>query len=248
MAERIFVNVVGFADEERHALNLLFRISEEHEVAFSLWDPGAPQPARLALIDGQSYEARLEVESPRSAQVPVIWVGDDAPARVVRRFTRPISWPEVVQAMDELFPPAVDLDFGIDNADTQPPDTLPPDMPRPKRVLIAAAGLDERLYLRAKLSLADLTQADDATTASEALELARMNDYVLAIVDFDLPGSNGWDFLRELAAGQRPIGKMIVTANRPTLIERVRARFSGVAGYFDKPLHPGKLHEILLEV
>lgn len=254
MAQRIFVNVVGFSDDERHALNLLFRISEEHETVFSSWEQDAPEAARLAIIDGQAYEAPVEVESPRNAQVPIIWIGDGAPERAVRKFARPISWPEVVQAMDELFPAAIDLDMDLDldldmdNVDTQPPDTLPPDTPPRRRVLIAAADLNERLYMRAKLSLADLTQADDATTAAEALELARMNNYALAIVDFDLPGSNGWDFVRELARGQRPIGKMIVTANRPNLVERMRALFTGVSGFFDKPPHPGKLHEILLHV
>ena len=127
-------------------------------------------------------------------------------------------------------------------------DTLPPDVPRPRRVLIAAADRDERLYLRAKLSLADLTQADEAESAAEALELARDNNYVLAVVDFALPGSDGWKFLREFASGPRPIGKVVVTANRPSPVEYVRAWFSPLAGFFGKPPHPDKLHEVLLHV
>jgi CheY-like chemotaxis protein len=255
MAQRVFVNVVGFSDEERHQLNVLFRISEEREVAFSVWEPGAPEAARLALVDSHSYEARIELESPRNADIPVIWVGDDPPARAWRAFPRPIAWPDVVQAMDELFPaPAGEMDFdldlggGGDELDTQPPDTLPPDMPPRRRVLIAAPTIEERLYLRAKLSLADLTQADDAQTAAEALELARDNDYVLAIVDFNLPGAEGWKFVRQLAGGQRPIAKVIVTAARAPLLHRLRAVFAPVAGFFEKPPHPGKLHEVLLRV
>jgi CheY-like chemotaxis protein len=247
MAQRVFVNVVGFTDEERHALNLLFRISGEHATPFSLWEPNAPEAARLAIIDGQSYEAQVEVELPRNANLPIIWVGDDAPARTWRRFPRPIAWPEVVQAMDELFPAPPDIELDFDGLDTQPPDTVPPDAMR-RRVLIAAADRDDRLYIRAKLSLADLTQADEAENAGEALELARMNDYVLAVVDFGLPGANGWDFLRELAKGQRPIAKAIVVADRPGAIEHVRAWFAGVTGFFEKPPHPGKLHKTLRQV
>jgi CheY-like chemotaxis protein len=253
MRQRVFVNVIGFSDEERHSLNVLFRISEEHEVAFAVWEPAAPDAAGLILVDAHSYEARLELESPRNVQVPVFWVGDDAPDTATRVFQRPIAWPEVVQAMDELFPGPIgfDLDLdggGEDDLDTRPPDTLPPDMAPRRRVLIAAPTLEERLYLRAKLSLADLTQADDAQTAAEALELVRDNDYVLAIVDFDMAGGDGWKFLDELKNGKRPVRRLIVTAANPPLWRRIRAWFSPIAGFFGKPPHPGKLHEILMHI
>ena len=251
--ERVFVTVVGFSDEERHALNVLFRLSEEHEGAFSLWEPYAPGAPRLAIIDGQSQGAQAEAESPRNADVAMIWVGPDAPQRAARVYQRPIAWGEVVQAMDELFPVSIDFDLGLDPIDTeppdtQPPDTMPPDMPPRRRALIAAADRDERLYLRARLSLADITQADEAENAAQALELARDNQYVLAVVDFRLPGAHGWDFLRELSHGQRPVTKVIVTASRPSLVDRVRARFSPATGFFVKPPDPGKLHDALLHV
>jgi CheY-like chemotaxis protein len=246
MGQRIFVNVVGFADEERHALNLLFRISEEQGTAFMLWEPNAPEAARLAIIDGQSYQAQVELESPRNAAIPIFWVGDGAPQRAARTFARPISWPEVVRAMDELFPAPLDFDIDLDNVDTQPPASPPP--PADRRVLIAAASLEERLYVRAKLSLAGLTHADEATSAAEALELARANDYVLAVVDFGLAGMDAWAFLRDLAGGVRRVPKLIVTVDHPTLFDRLRARFAGITGFFEKPPHPGKLHRLLRQV
>jgi CheY-like chemotaxis protein len=247
VGQRVFVNVVGFSDEERHALNLLFRMSEERGTSFVPWEPNAPEAARLALVDGDSYQAPVEAQSPRNAGVALIWVGEGAPAHSVRRFSRPIAWPEVVHAMDELFPPPVEFDIDLDSLETRPPDTLPPEVPAPRRVLIAAGSLEERLYLRARLALADLTLADDAENAAQALELARANDYVLALIDLALPGANGWQFVAELARAPRPIRKVIVTASRPTLFERIRAKFSGVAGFFDKPPHPGKLHDTLLK-
>jgi len=245
MAQRVFVNVVGFTDEERHALNLLFRISGEQGTPFVLWEPHAPERARLAIIDGQSYEAQVELEHPRNADLPVIWVGDDPHQRTWRRFSRPIAWPEVVKAMDELFPAPPDLVLDFDELDTQPPDPSPGGAPAPKRVLIASADRDERLYIRAKLSLVNLTQADEAENAAEALELARMNDYALAIVDFELPGSNGWDFTHDLARGQRPIKKTVVIAERGGMFEKLRARFAGVDGFLVKPPHPGRLHLLM---
>lgn len=142
----------------------------------------------------------------------------------------------------------VDLDLAFDAADTQPPDTRPPELPPRRRALIVNADRDERLYLRAKLALAELREADEAETAAQALELARDNDYALALVDFDLTDANGWMLLKELGNGPRPIAKIILTKTRPSLRERARARFAGVAGFLAKPPHPGKLHELLLKV
>jgi CheY-like chemotaxis protein len=247
MAQRVFINIVGFTDEERHALNLLFRISEEQGTAFSPWEPAAPEPPKAALIDGQSYEAPVELQSQRNAGLPLIWVGPGAPQHAWRVFQRPLAWPEVVQAMDELFPAPLDFDIDLDNVDTQPPE-IPPDATPARRALIAAADRDERLYLRAKLALAGLTHADEAENAADALEMARMNNYALAIVDFDLPGANGWAFLHDLASGQRAIAKVVVTSARASFLEHVRAWFAGLAGFFDKPPHPAKLHQVLTEV
>lgn len=260
MAQRVFVNVVGFTDEERHALNLLFRMSEEHETAFALWEPQAPEAPRIAFIDGQSYEARVALELPRNASIPIIWVGPQAPFKAWRVFARPIQWPEVIQAFDELFPvDPTDSGFDLDldqvetlpppaqaeYQDTQPPDTLPPDLEPPRRALIACASLEERLYMRAKLALSELTIADDAESAPQALELVRDNDYVVAIVDLALGGMRGWDLLKELSHGPRPIPKVIVIVSKPTLAERLRARRAGASAFLAKPPDPTRLQELL---
>lgn len=245
------MNVVGFTDVERHALNSLFRLSEEHETIYSLWEPQAPSNPQLSLIDGQSYEGRVHAESPRNLDVPLLWVGPSAPRTAIRAFERPISWPEVVRAMDEMFSPmsqVVDVEVDIDfNVDTLPPDTVPPDLPPRRRALIVNADRDERLYLRAKLALAQFCEADEAESAAQALELVRDNEYVLAVIDFDLPGS-GWQLLRDIDEGGRPIGKVIATKQRPSVPERIHARLAGLAGLFEKPPHPGKLHQVLLKV
>ena len=61
MGQRVFVKVVGFTDVERHALNTVFRLSDSRETSYCLWMPDAPEPAQLALFDGQSYEAPIEL-------------------------------------------------------------------------------------------------------------------------------------------------------------------------------------------
>ena len=247
MGQRVFVNVVGFSDEERHALNLLFRMSEERGTRFVPWHRDAPEPARLALVDGDSYQAHVEAQSPSSFEIPLIWVGDGAPAHSLRSFARPIAWPEVVHLMGQLFPAPPEYELDLDSLETRPPDASPSVLPPPRRVLIAAASYEERLYLRARLALANLTLADDAENAAQALELARANDYALALMDLALPGADGWKFVAELAGAAHPVPKVIVTSADPTLFERLRAKFAGVAGFFGKPPHPGKLHDTLLK-
>jgi CheY-like chemotaxis protein len=248
MAQRVFVKVLGFTDVERHALNTVFRLSEESDPAYTLWMPDAPEAAQLALIDGESYEARLEMESPGMEGLRLIWVGAAAPEDAWRTYQRPISWPDVIRSMDELFAPVEALDFDLD-ADSAGPATLPPEPEAPrKRALIASGDRNERLYLRAKLALAHLTHADEAETTAQALELTRANNYDVALVDFALPGLSGWDLLRELSHTKPVIPHVIITKDGASLVERARAWFGGAEAFFDKPPHPGKLHDLLRKI
>lgn len=240
--------MVGFTDTERHALNTVFRLSEQRETVYCLWMADAPEAPRLALVDGQSYEARLELESTGQSGLQLIWVGAVSPASAWRVFERPILWPEVVQAMDVLFapPPALDFDLDVtsDMEDTRPPDPGPP----AKRALIASADPAERLYLRARLALADLTQADEAETGAQALALAQANSYAVALVDFGMPDLAGWTFLKQLIQVRPAIPHVIMTKLRASLADRVRARFTGAQGLFDKPPDPSRLNELLHRV
>jgi CheY-like chemotaxis protein len=200
MAQRIYIKVVGFSDEERHALNTLFRLSEQCLIMYQLWSPTARAPAGMALLDGGSYEARLEAESPLNRQIKLLWIGDDAPPQVWRSLARPFAWPEVIEA------------------------------------------LDERLYLRARLSLARLTQADEAESGNEAMELARSKQYDFALVDFQLPDMTAWNLLRQLRQGKKPIAHVAMTKAQRSLPEHVRAWLGGAEALLDSPPHPQRLN------
>lgn len=241
---RVFVKVVGFTDVERHALNTVFRLSEQRDPAYSLWLHSAPEPPCLALVDGQSAQAGAELDASHDTGIQLIWIGEDVPAAAARNFQRPLSWPEVLTAMDELIGSNPNLDFELDfdsAADTQPSELEAPG----KRALIASADRNDRLYLRAKLALAELTHADEAETGAQALELARSRQYDVALVDFALPDVSGWALLRELRQARPRIGHVIVTKQNASAGERVRAWWAGAEGCFDKPPHPGKLRDLL---
>jgi CheY-like chemotaxis protein len=246
MAQRIYIKVVGFSDDERHALNTLFRLSEQCQTMYQLWSEEATEPAKMALLDAQSWEARVEAVAPSNHGVKLVWVGDDPPPQVWRSFRRPIVWTEIVEAMDALFLPdrAIDFDLGFDDGAVAPPAE---EMSR-KRALIVSASRDERLYLRARLSLAALTQADDADSGSNAVELARGQQYDLAVVDFGLKDMNAWVLLRQLRQGRRPIKHVAMTNAPRSVPEHVRAWLTGAEALLGKPPHPARLHAWLKSV
>lgn len=62
--QRIFVKVFGFSAVEHRALNSVFRLSETRRIAHALWTAAAPDAAEMALIDGDSREAALELANP----------------------------------------------------------------------------------------------------------------------------------------------------------------------------------------
>lgn len=239
MIERVFIKVVGFTDVERHALNTVFRLSGQRETVYQLWAPDAPEGPKLALLDGDTYEARVEAESPQHADVKLVWVGDAAPDQVWRSFRRPLAWPEVVGAMDQLFAPAAPLDFDLGL------ESEPAAEPRPNggRALIASADPNERLYLRAKLALSQLSVADEAETVPQALELAKSNHYRVALLAFGLPGLDGWDALKQLSGV--PVDHLIVFKQDVSLAERARAKRAGARAMFRRPPDPAKLQDLL---
>lgn len=250
MSQRVFVQVVGFTDVERHALNTVFRLSELRPTSYWLWTPEAPEAPRLALLDGQSYEAGLALETLRGSGPSLAWVGDHAPAGVWRSFSRPLSWPDVVQAMDEMFTPFTDVEFDLDL--DSGPDTVPPPMDDDdapvRRALIASSDLNERLYLRAKLALHELTVADEAESAADVMELLRTNRYDVALVNFSLPDSDGWPFIRQLAQARSVISHLVVTKDTASLAERIQAWSAGVEAFLAKPADPLKLQRALRKV
>jgi CheY-like chemotaxis protein len=239
MAQRVFIKVVGFTDEERHALNTVFRLSEQCRTMYQLWTPDAPEAAGLALLDGLSYEAPVEAEIALNADLKMLWVGPDAPAQIWRSFDRPIAWPDIIEAMDAVFVGEA-LDFDVQVGEPTTGMSL-------KQALIVCADRDDRLYLRARLALAHLTLADEAESGSQAVELARDKQYDIALVGFGLPDMDGWAVLRELRDGKRPIPHLAVTKARRSLPEHLRAWLGGTA-LLDAPPHPAHLNAWLKSI
>ncbi len=248
MAEPIFVKVMGFSDVERHALNSVFRLSADQAIHYQLWAADAPRSPALALVDGDSYQAVMELETQGlDDSIKLIWVGSHPSPRAWRSFDRPMHWPNVVQAMDSLFgpPPELDFDLGFDAG----PDTQPPELDAPgRRALVVNTSRDECLYLRARLALAGLVFMDEAATAADALALVTAQPYSLVLLDLALPDRDGWQLLRELRAVRPEVGTVWLTTAGGTLLAGLRARQAGAKACLAKPFDPAQLQSLLQKI
>lgn len=238
MVQRVYIKVVGFTDEERHALNTVFRLSEQCRTMYQLWTPESREPPRAALLDANSYEARLEAESPLDHDLRKLWIGPHPPASAWRSFQRPLAWGEVIESLDALFAPDTGLDFDLGVAEDS--------VMSQKQALIVSTDRDCRLYLRARLSLAKLTLADEAESGRDALTLMREKQYDLALVDGAVAGA--WDLLRHLRTGRHPVKHVAMTKARLSLAQRLRARIAGVEALLDEPPDPAQFDAWLSRV
>ncbi len=266
---RIFVKVFGFSDVERHALNTMFRLSEGRSTAYALWTAAAPQAAEMALIDGDSWEAVLELANPAHDSLKLIWVGDRAPARASLVVTRPLQWAAVIDGMDELFAlemssampvelPEFDLDLPLGPESSPAPDmdlefelTTSPALMEPAsrisrpHVLVVDASHDARLYLRARLAMAWLIQVDEAASGAVALQWLNHRQYKLVILDLDLPDMDSWQLVKQVGEARPAVDSLILTGNNASRFDAVRGWFVGARACLRKPLHPGKLENLL---
>ena len=257
MMQRVFVRVVGFSSVERHALNTVFRLSQDQRSSrlwsYEPWIEGSPAP-RLALIDGASPDASETLgELEATGGVGVVWVGSISPAKAWASFERPLPWPAVLASLDEYFASQGDQpDFERDDDgwpsvfESTGANQL--SEPRVHRVLLADPDDDTRLYLRTKLSTYGIHQIDEVANVLEAKDfldperLQRM-PYDIVIVDLDLPGGDPWTVL---AMAGSPRLKLL-TQHRLSFSARMSAKVNGCTA-MGKPLDPSRLNELLEKI
>ncbi len=254
MMQRVFVKVVGFSSVERHALNTIFRLSQDkqtpREWSYEPWQPGSPAAPRLALIDGSSHdagEALQEIEA--LGGIGIIWVGSISPAKAWESFQRPLSWTEVLVSMDEYFTPhsGLDVDLGGDTWPSVLESTGAHLFPEhdARRALLADPDSQARFYLRTKLSAVGITHIDEASTVLEAQEfvsperMQRMG-YDIVVLDLDLPAGDPWSLL----AASGPARLKLLTQNRLSLANRMSAKVNGAVA-MGKPLDLARLNALL---
>jgi CheY-like chemotaxis protein len=204
--QRIYVHVVGFSDVERHALNTVFRLSEERELAYAPWVPlSAPGTqansalAEVILVDGASAEAVLLHAKTTPPGQRLIWVGSHAPDHAWRVLSRPIHWASVLNDLDAVFA-ARQADSGFLDLDVTMPGPLELEAGTlQKRALIVGATPAERTRMLALLAEAGVTETDRADSTETALEAMTRNRYICGIFDLDEHHVDTWQLARHFA-------------------------------------------------
>lgn len=206
LKQRIYVSVVGFADVERHALNTMFRLSEEREVSYAPWAPlvapGAQATqvtAEVLLVDGESAEAVLAHAKETPTGQRLIWVGPDAPAHAWRVLRRPIQWSHVLHDLDSVYAARqadsgyLDLDFSSPIPLDEGPGGL---VPLLRRGLLVSTDLAERETLRLRLQDAGIDEIDEVGSNEAAVELLGRQRYAVAAFNLDEHHLDTWSLAR----------------------------------------------------
>ena len=245
MAAVVWVKVVGFSDVERHSLNTLFRLSERMLPSYALWTRDAPSPPRVVLMDMDTYEAELELASPSfNPHIKLICVGDRPPSDAWRAFARPVDWPALVQVLDSLFlnQGDVDIDIGLHTEAGKP---VPPGV----RVSLLVGLLpEERMYLRARLAIAGLTDVDEAQTVAQAMECSQRRRYNLVVLSLDVTDSDPWVLVDALNNLPEPPHAVVVATGAPTWAKMERAEQQGCMGLLEIPFNPRQVVSLLQKV
>lgn len=245
MGTTVYVKVVGFRDAERHAINTLFRLSQERPASYTLWTPEIQVAPHVALMDVESYEGGLELASPGfNPNQKLVCIGLGGPETAWRTFTRPINWPAVLHALDALFTGStgLDIDFGLDGDSSVGP---PPGI---RATLLVEADAELRLYLRARLALAGLFEVDEATSLSQVLPMARQRPYQLVMLGLDAPDSAGWELLNRLLALEPRIGSVVLCTADASWNVQEKAEQAGCRGVLHKPFDPKQIARMLQNV
>lgn len=204
--QRIYVSVVGFSDVERHALNTVFRLSEERELSYAPWvpltAPGVHPPtmhAQVALVDGDSAEAVLAHAKELPPGQRLIWVGAGAPAHAWRVVGRPIQWAGVLNDLDAVYA-AKQVDSGFLDLDVTSPAPLdtPPDALHLRALLVGPEPQEEPLF-RAQLERVGVLDTDVALNTELALGMIGRQPYCCGVFNLDDHHIDVWSLARLFA-------------------------------------------------
>jgi hypothetical protein len=255
--QRIFVSVVGFTDVERHALNTVFRLSEERSPSYGLWpplmSPGSATVlahAQVALVDGECAEAVLFQARALPQGQRLIWVGANAPDHAWRVVDRPIHWASLLDDLDAVFA-AYQIDSGLLDLDITEPGCLEAEdggNRALRRALLVGSSREECFYLRSRLALVGVVDIDEANSNESALMFMGRYDYCCGVFNLDDLQIDAWSlarvfaerFPRALTMGSSELAGPLAAWWRRRRVRRDTRR-AGIRALISRPLQPPEL-------
>jgi CheY-like chemotaxis protein len=176
-----------------------------------------------------------------SPNLKFIAVGENPPPNAWRTMQRPVVWPELLKEMDALFAPHPEIDLDLDSLGPQEK-MVPPGV---KVSLMVGMRREERLYLRARLALAGLTDADEAENAGHASELMSRRHYDLVIITLELQDADPWTLVQALKSMPNPTRSVILASEAPTWMAMEKAEQMECDGLLEIPFNPRQVIGLL---
>lgn len=247
----ILVKVIGFSSEERHAIQTLLRLSEEGDVRFRLWRGADKLAPNVLLLDADSHEAALEVQSPTfTPQTKSIVVGGAAGASIDgawRVFQRPLNWAEVLRGLEALFVTAqTDILLHAPEDALQPGAALIP--PGYKTALIIGLSREQQMYLKARLSLQGIAHVMEAIDAGQAAEHLGQQGFDIVIVSQQLPDADSAALIQALRAHAHSPHAIIVVMAQNDWASVQKIESWGVTGVLELPFVPHQVGELFARI
>ena len=259
LKQRIYVSVVGFSDVERHALNTIFRLSEERDVSYVPWMPlvgTGSSPATgttdVMLVDGESAEGVLSHAKAVPHGQRLIWVGSGAPGHAWRVLARPINWSCMLHDLDTVYA-ARQADSGFVDLDISGPAPLADDESASKaaahrRALMVGLDAADRDTLRAQLAHAGFDGVDEAANSGQAAEWIERHAYQCGAFNLDSELFDVWSLSHMFAKRNPRAMNMGISVHASPLAawwsrRRVRkdTQRAGVNALLARPLSPAEL-------
>ncbi|MES2402208.1 MAG: response regulator [Pseudomonadota bacterium] len=211
---------------------------------------GERPASNAALVFGRPLQwvAILEgLDGLHGLYVPVALAQEAAPATAL---DLDVSAPVPLDLDFDLEQDAIPEDHGSDADTTTEPAPLEAAAPDQQgaRVLVVEADLGARLYLRAKLANGGLLLVDEAVSGAEALAFMASHTYVLAMIDVDVAGIDGWKLVKDASRQLAGSGQVVVMRDKLWFLDKWRARFAGARAALAKPLHPRDLMHLLADI
>lgn len=245
----VWVQVIGFTSEERHAIQTLFQLSQARETKFHWWTETVPHPPHVHLVDLESHEAELAIQSPSfCTNTKSLVVGNgSAVGGCWRVFERPLVWGAVIEALESLFERVHPVNDSADRADEA--QTLPMDVPLPvppgfKTGLIVGLAREEQLYLKARLALQGIAHVEETTSIDAAIELMQRRRTDILILGQTIPASDVVAFIqtqRDRRDGQMEV---VVVLDEKPWDSIVNLEDQGLCHTLCRPLGPHQVHSI----
>lgn len=247
----VLVKVVGFSVDERHAIQTLLHLSEDGDVRFKLWKPEDGLAPNVFLLDADSHETAMEVQSPAfTPQTQSIVVGEGIRIdRAWRVFKRPLNWADVLRELELL--------FGTEQADIEihtPEDDVRVSSskvaPGYKTALIIGLSREHQLYLKARLALQGIVHVVEANDAGQAAQYLgeQQQGFGIVIVSEHLPDADTAALINALRSHTNAPHAIIVIPDQADCATLQKIENWGGTGVLELPFLPQQVRKMFARI